>query len=275
MNETKQPIGVRWTLGDVSDRGYEALRLSLWGAYHLFGPDAAYAVCYNNVPRQKALDLVGPTPPGVVWHDATNDVPEFIKANFEQGMAEGVGWKLAPLRFFPPDRHELSLDNDCILWSLPAALQEWQNAPAGAQTCVMAEDVKACFGQFEALCPPEARNAGIRGLPPGFDLEAALRDMLAQNPVVMTSELDEQGLQTAALSRHGTTLAVTLDEVTICSPFWPHLPHLGTCGAHFVGTNARHIPWNYYDRPADEVIAEHWARHRDALYEKTKAPRHP
>ena len=66
---------------------------------------------------------------------------------------------------------------------------------------------------------------------------------------------------------------MTLDEVTICSPFWPHLPHLGRCGAHFVGTNARHIPWNYYDRPADEVIAEHWARHRDALYEKTGAPR--
>jgi hypothetical protein len=32
--------------------------------------------------------------------------------------------------------------------------------------------------------------------------------------------------------------------------------------------NARHIPWNYYDRPADEWMEEHWRRRRPALYER-------
>jgi hypothetical protein len=51
---------------------------------------------------------------------------------------------------------------------------------------------------------------------------------------------------------------VTLDEVTICSPFHPHLPHLGRCGAHFVGINVRRIPWSYYGPPATEVRLKHW-----------------
>ena len=44
---------------------------------------------------------------------------------------------------------------------------------------------------------------------------------------------------------------------------------LGRCGAHFVGLNARHIAWNYYDRPADEWMTEHWLRNRAALYART------
>jgi hypothetical protein len=34
-------LAVRWTVGDASARGYEALRLSIQDAYNLFGPDAA------------------------------------------------------------------------------------------------------------------------------------------------------------------------------------------------------------------------------------------
>ena len=35
---TEYRLGVRWTTGDASARGFEALRLSLWGAFRLFGP---------------------------------------------------------------------------------------------------------------------------------------------------------------------------------------------------------------------------------------------
>jgi hypothetical protein len=32
--------------------------------------------------------------------------------------------------------------------------------------------------------------------------------------------------------------------------------------------NAAHIPWNYYDRPADIWLEEHWRAKRPMLYEK-------
>jgi hypothetical protein len=271
------PVGIRWTLGNVSDRGYEALRLSVWGAHRIFGEAAVYAICSNNIVEAEARERVGRLPVDVSWRDATSDLPPFLAECFDRDLAEGVAWKLAPLRLFP-DRWELSLDNDCILWELPGALRRWFELGDAAQ-CVLAEDVKACFGQFAEFCGERPCNAGIRGLSPGFDLEASLRGVLDEKsrrsgaPVLMSAELDEQGLQTAALSQQRAPLLVSIDEVTICSPFWPHLPHLGRCGAHFVGLNARHLPFHHYDRPADAWMTEHWLRLRDALYEKTGCPR--
>jgi len=261
---------VRWTIGDVSERGFEALRLSIWGVWWLWERTACYAVCVNSIPMERARALTGPVPDEVEWVDASAQVPAFLRERFDAGMAEGVGWKLAPLRVFP-DLHELSLDNDCILWDLPVGMARWLAEEQDA-ACLMAEDVRACFGRFAPLCGPEPRNLGIRGLPPGFDLEVALREVLEQTPGILSSELDEQGMQVAALSRQRPAHVVKVEEVSICSPFPPHLPHLGRCGAHFCGLNARHLPWRYYDKPAEECVREHWERHRRTLYSRVGLP---
>jgi hypothetical protein len=255
-------LGVRWTMGDVSDEGFEALRLSLWGAFGLFGPDAAYAVCVNTVSVEEAKRRTGAVPQPVVWREATRELPPFLLRHFDGGLAEGVGWKFAPLIAFP-ERHELSLDNDCILWGLPSAVRAWL---AGEVRGVLAADVRACFGQFSQRCGPEPRNLGIRGIPARFDLEAALERLLEEVPVILRSELDEQGMQVAALASALEPAIVRVDEVSICSPFPPHLPGLGSCGAHFVGLNARALPWSLEGRPASEYVRAHWRRHRDELY---------
>jgi hypothetical protein len=262
------PVGVRWTVGDVSPRGWEELRLSIHGALRLFGPTARYAVCVNSVALGEARERTGAVPECVEWKQVDGELPAFLSAHLDRDMSEGVGWKLAPLRLFP-DRHELSLDNDCILWAAPRGLEDWLE-PGDA--CLIAEDVRRCLGRFDADCPPGQYNSGVRGLPPGFDLGAALRAILdgearnAGGPVPLRSELDEQGLQTAALARVGRLLTVNTEELSICSPFWPHQRELGSCGAHFVGSNARHIAWDYYDRPADAWAAEHWQTVRNEVY---------
>ncbi|HEX7048875.1 MAG TPA: hypothetical protein VF188_01585 [Longimicrobiales bacterium] len=260
------PIGVRWTIGDVSAYGFEALRLSIHGAWRLFGPDAAYAVCVNSIAVERAREAVGDVPVPVTWRDVTGEVPDFLRPHLDAGMAEGVGWKLAPPRIFP-DRYELALDNDCILWSLPDVLRAWLEA-AEPDRCIIAEDTEAHFGEFTRYCGPEPRNAGIRGLPPGYDFEAVVRTLLAENPARLAGEVDEQGLQVAALGRFREARVVPVDDVAICSPFPQHRAELGRCGAHFVGLNAHALPWDYYGRPAVECIREHWLRHRPALYER-------
>lgn len=252
---------MRWTVGDASPRGFEALRLSLWGALRVFGPEAAYTVCVNTISPARARGRTGPVPGEVEWR-VPGELPRALRRFLGPGMAEGVAWKFAPLRLFP-DRHELALDNDCIVWEMPEALQAWLQADAA---CVIAEDVRQGFGHFADLCGPAPRNSGIRGLPPGFDLRDAFLQVLSLRPARLDSELDEQGLQVAAVSLGQAPLVVGLEDVSVCSPFHPHLPDPGRCGAHFVGLNLRHIPWDYYDRPADQWQAEHWARHRPALY---------
>jgi hypothetical protein len=262
-------VALRWTLGDVGLRGFEALQFSIWGAYRIFGAEASYCVCVNTICLDRARALAAQLPCDVAFRDSSDDLPAWVLHYMGQSMAEGCAWKLAPVRLFP-EQYELSLDNDCILWQMPHAMRQWLDH-GGHDVCLMAEDVRPAFGIFADLCPSQPRNAGIRGMPPGFDFERALLDVLQRKfaqggpPPTMNSELDEQGLQTAALSLHASTAAVSLDDVSICSPFWPHQPHLGRCGAHFVGLNARHIPWDYYGRPADDWMLEHWARHRPTL----------
>jgi len=263
-------LGVRWTIGDVSDDGFRALRLSIAAARRAFGPAAQLAVCVNTVPLDEARERVGDAGCEVAWHAAVREeIPAFLRERLDRGMAEGVGWKFAPLRIFPAC-HELSLDNDCIVWEAPLAVREWLADPS--PTFVAAADVRTCFGQFAAFCGPEPLNSGIRGLPPAFDLGQALEQFLEQNPVTLRSELDEQGMQMGVLRRSGRVRVVGVDEVSICSPFPPHLPGLGRCGAHFVGLNARELPWELEGRPASELTAAHFARHLPELRARAGLP---
>ena len=260
-------IGVRWTVGDVSLRGWEALRLSVWCAWRMFGPETGYVICVNSVPLAEAQERTGELPAGIAWRTVERaEAPAWLAQRLDREMAEGVGWKLLPAQVFP-ERWELALDNDCIVWAMPAAVRAFLER---TDATLMAEDVDRCLGQFDAVAPAGRINSGIRGLPPGFRLEAELQSVLqAIGPdVLLRSELDEQGLQATALGRARTMLRVLTDEVTICSPFWPRQPELGTCGAHFVGLNSKTIPWNYFDRPGIEVRREHWDRHRAGLYRK-------
>lgn len=250
-------LGIRWTIGDVRPRGFAALRASLHGAWHLFGERARYRVYVNTIAVEDARLRTGEVPRQVEWCEVTREVPGWLARALDARMAEGVAWKLLPLRAFP-DEHELALDNDVVLWDLPRAIRDWL---AGRADHVLAADVRACFGRFAPLCGDQPLNTGIRGLAPGFALDAALAQLLGSHPGTLTSELDEQGLQCAALVTSGTTAVVGLDEVTICSPFPPHLPHLGTAGAHFVGLNTRVLGFEYAGKPAEEIRAAHWDDH--------------
>jgi hypothetical protein len=257
-------LGIRWTIGDVRPAGFEALRLSIHGAMRLFGRSAAYRVYVNTISVSEAHARVGKMPEGLEWSQTDDALPKVLRPYLNDGMADGVAWKLMPLRAFP-GRFELSLDNDVILWGIPPALDNWLGS-SDLTASLIAADVCAALGKFSDLCGPEPRNSGIRGLGPNIDFEAAVERVLRINPVQIESELDEQGLQVAALSAHGTPFVIDTTDVTICSPFHPHSPELGEFGAHFVGLNTHALPWLYYGRPATEVRLAHWLAHRTELY---------
>ncbi len=255
-------VGLRWTIGDVSPQGFEALRLALWGAWKLFGPRSRYVVCVNSISVDWAKQQSGAVPEGVEWLDNTQLAPKWLAAHVDEGMAEGVIWKMAPVRLFP-DLREISFDNDVVLWSIPSAMKQWL-ACKEESTCLMAEDVGRALGQFSPLCDERPINSGIRGVPPGFDLEGRIENLLARTKIVLRSELDEQGLQAAVLSQ-GQLNLVSTDDVTICSPFPNHQQHFGRCGAHFVGLNQRCMPWTLEGRGAHVVIAERWQEQRSIV----------
>jgi hypothetical protein len=268
-------IGIRWTIGDVAPAGFEALRLAIWGARRVFGPDAAYAICVNSISMDEAKSRVGHLPADIRWLAASGNLPNWVLPHVDlSNMVEGKAWKFDPLQVFP-ERWEISFDNDCILWAMPESIRLWLET-GDAERCLIAADVTAAHGRFAAYAGAEPKNSGIRGIPPGFDFEGQMRALLKENPVVMDSELDEQGLQVAAASRMQPPVIVSVDEVSITSPFPPHLPRLGRSGAHFVGLNEKQVPWDYYGRPAAECILEHWTAKRDEIYRRVGiAPHRP
>ncbi len=204
----------------------------------------------------------GELPAGVSWLDISDQIPKWFASYVGQGMAEGVAWKLAPVRVFP-SAFELSLDNDVILWAIPPAIKDWLES-GDQDACLMAADMLPALGQFSALCSNRALNSGIRGLPPGFDFETRLQAMLLETGIILESELDEQGLQAATLLQ-SKLFVVGTEDVSICSPFPMHQQHLGRCGAHFVGLNPKYTPWTLEGRPAHEVIRERWDSHLPQL----------
>jgi hypothetical protein len=119
---------VRWTIGRVRREGFEALGLSIAGLHRIFGDDAEYIVCVNNIPLAEAQARTGYTRVNVCWLDVTAEFPVWMREYFGSGMAEGVGWKFAPIRL-GPQRHELALDNDCIIWELPDGIRRWIATP--------------------------------------------------------------------------------------------------------------------------------------------------
>lgn len=253
VNTRIPKLGIRWTIGDVSDPGFATLRLSILSCWRLFGEAAQFAVCVNSIPVQDAITKAGDLPCDVIWIDANKLIPEWLRRNAGAGMAEGVAWKFAPVRMWR-DRHELALDNDIVLWRTPPAMRAWLES---CDSCLMSADVRPALGQFTALCGERALNSGIRGFYPGFDMEGTLLTMLQRSRIKLRSELDEQGLQAAVLSRSKLHVIPTSD-VSICSPFPMHEPRLGNCGVHFVGLNCKTIPWTLEGRPGHEVVVELW-----------------
>ena len=82
-------LGVRWTIGDVSDEGFAALQLSIWGAWRVFGPAAAYRVYVNTVPLGEARARTGRVPRPVEWGRAERrDVPATIAAHLAHPVDE-------------------------------------------------------------------------------------------------------------------------------------------------------------------------------------------
>ena len=173
-------LTLRWTVGAVRSRGFEMLRLALCCAFQLFGGEPEYVVSVNSLDVEEAQQRTGELPPALAqkvrWRLSTRtDIPEVLRSAFSEDVIEGMGWKLVPLRL-APQRWELALDNDCILYGVPAALRSWLTTPGAA---LFAEDVDRALGIFDALCPPGNFNAGMRGLAPGIDLAPALARALA------------------------------------------------------------------------------------------------
>ncbi len=142
--------------------------------------NARYAVPVNTVLSARQSSKRAKIPGEVQWINSNELVPRWLRSHTNAEMAEGVAWKLAPVRICPT-LYELSLDNDVVLWEIPRVVGQWLMSPT-RDVCLLAADLRPALGQFAHVCNDRSLNSDVPGLPPDFDMETML-EASWHNPV--------------------------------------------------------------------------------------------
>lgn len=220
----------RWTIGESTPDGREALRLSVASFLRFY--DADVVICHNADPEP-----LGP-PAGRLYDQRQkwDGVP----------APAGVAWKLYPPRL-APGRHEVSIDNDVILADRVPQLDEFLKADC----TLLLEGDSRTYGRFHRHVPPGYQvNSGVYGMPPGFDLDRFVKvyggeswEKNALGEHDKSETFDEQGLVAFALLSHPRHVIIPSTSITNCE----HRLVPGR-GYHFIGLNRRayHGPFRQF-----------------------------
>lgn len=184
----------RWTIGNTSKEGLECLRISIKTLTKIYKDRFDYYVCYNNCNVQNLREYVGHHPVKIIKQDwSTCPLPIDEQKNIGTSL-----WKFCPSRI-NINVHEIICDNDIVFIESINEIEEFLTKNVGLIT----EDPIKHQGKFGHLFDEDEKfNAGLVGLPPGYNLKDDLYKIWAENGSHETIlQADEQGLISAALKK--------------------------------------------------------------------------
>lgn len=224
---TKFPMVIRWQIGPFGEMSWRALNLSVRLMQRL-EPTADFFIVHQGDVR------IGIE--GVNYFQQEN---MYSHGRFQRPYAQYLG----------PPRHEVTMENDHILWALPPAWERWKARSDAALAWIVDWDYYGNYaervGGFRA-CP------GMYGLPPGMVMPAPPESERGDDQA-------EQGWVACWLREHPPHEIVTHDEVTA---YMPDHVVLGTTHDR-VGTHGVHLPglnrgWNSKGEKLIEELERKW-----------------
>lgn len=216
---------VRWTVGNTNALGMRCLKRAIRAWRHLYGQRFDMMVCHNNMTPGQMAELRKLDVELVNQHAFANRLP------LRPPAGRNPCWKLYPPRL-RPGSHEIVIDNDVLLHRpLPAVEELLSN-----NQLFVTEAVLRSYGQFDPVVPNGLNvNTGMYGLPPGFDLEGKVTEVLKRGIIQQwKGHLDEQGLLALVFATERAKI-VRLADISVLHPSVPYA--MGKCGVHFVGLN--------------------------------------
>jgi hypothetical protein len=215
---------VRWQIGSFPEPSWRALRLSVVLMSRLL-PDAHLVIIHQGTIHP-VCQL-----PGVTYHGQEN---LYSHGRFERPHA---AW-------FDGTQHELTIENDHIMWTIPPGMQRWLARDDATLAWIVDWDYYGNYagrvGDFRA-CP------GMYGLPPGVMMPAPPAEERGDDQA-------EQGYVASWLREHPPHEIITHDEIAAYMPNHDILKHthskLGTHGVHLPGLNRGWSP------DGEKLIAE-------------------
>ena len=221
---------VRWTIGPVSDSGFQSLGLSITSFLHFY-PHVEPIVCFNCQP-----DKISWLPDHILRYDQSRHQDDEIKPI-------GVAWKLYPPRL-APERHELFIDNDVVFLEPIPEIDQFFNG----DITLLLQGLSRNYGRYEKHVPPGyCINSGIFGCPPGFNLNKYVKFFggiaWEENVANRSKTFDEQGIVALALLQYKKFAIIPDTSVTNCE-----MKLINGKGLHFVGVNRNkfHEPFRLF-----------------------------
>jgi hypothetical protein len=234
---------VRWTIGPVSDIGFEILNDSINFFTEAY-PEFDYFICYNKIDLNK-IKIKKKHKISFIFQEEF--LPPCLLTPPDNNLEEasGCGWKLVPPRL-RIGALELFIDNDIIIRNRMPSIDKWLSLKNYG---LISEGLnrKRMFGKFDNFIPSHIRAcAGLFGLPVNFDFNKQIK-YYSSHIASSLGGYDEQGLTVASIVNIGKYIMVPLSSLYISEDHVP-FPEKIPDGIHFVGANRKpwHRGWHYY-----------------------------
>lgn len=240
----------RWTIGPVTQIGFDILSESLYSFAKIY-PEFTKVVCCNNIDLNKINHIREIC--NIELQQEKFAPCKLLKPSTNLEEATGCGWKLVPPRLNLKGL-ELFIDNDIIIRKRLPQIDEWL---ARADCGLIAEGLsrKRMYGVFDSFVPPNIHaNAGLFGLPPGFDFGKQIADY-ANFLNGGLGGYNEQGLTVATIVNMPKYIMVPLNKLHI-SEDHADFPEEIPDAIHFVGANRKewHKGWSHYKKVTQNIL---------------------
>lgn len=227
-----KPI-IRWTVGQVSKNGLDCLKLCFNKFAKFYKDEFRYFLCFNDVD-EKLLD----------WTKNFNieliDQNSYKESLIINPIKNHSCWKLYPPRI-DNNAYEIFVDNDLVLHKKFDFNYFFEN-----NKFFMCEGISpvGAYGTFQDKINYKYKlNAGLFGIPPQYDFQKEINDVLDKNKINWDNDyFEEQGLVSYILHQKKCEV-ITLDKIFICFERYK----VGEYGVHFVGLNSNNdLYWKIY-----------------------------
>lgn len=234
-----KPI-IRWTFGLNSKESMDCLKLSIKNFYKFYKDEFRYFLCFNNT-----------NPDNFDWCKKYNieliNQNQYKKSLFIEPINNHSCWKIYPPRL-DINSYEIFMDNDLVLHKKINFINFIEK-----NKFFMAEAVRKAYGTFQDKINYFCNlNAGLLGVPSGFDFKEKANEIILENSVSWrNSYYEEQGL-VAYIFHKKKCEVISLEQIFICYDSYK----LGRYGNHFVGLNNNSITkfWKFFKKSTTKML---------------------
>lgn len=246
MGKNNKPLA-RWTIGPVSNAGYEILLESI-SSFSKNYPEFDRVVCCNNIDGKffEKISFYANILNTPLYQQKDSDLPcQVMQPNPLSKCATGCGWKLAPPRL-RINSIEIFIDNDLIIFK---RIKEIDDFITSKKHGIISEGKWRLYGAFKDFVPQDKKLcAGFFGFPPFLSFDKHIKYFFSHFNQPLDA-FDEQGITATTISSMKNFYVIPIKKLRIiedCDDF-PDLFDEEICGIHFVGANRKpNRNWEIY-----------------------------